>query len=138
MCKRRLFLLVGALEDEADSPALAEENTTDEALPHVSLHAIAGLRRNDKMQIHLQVRGVPLVALIDSGSTHNFITDEVAKRPGLPLQHCTGMTATVANGERIACLGAIRRALFTVYNEPFAANLFVLPLADYDVVLCTQ
>jgi len=48
------------------------------------------------------------------------------------------MTATVANGERIAYVGAIRRALFTVDDEPFAANHFILPLADYDVVLCTQ
>ena len=48
MCKR-LFLLDRVIEDEADFPALAEEDITANASPHISLHAIAGLRRNDTM-----------------------------------------------------------------------------------------
>jgi hypothetical protein len=48
------------------------------------------------------------------------------------------MMATVANGERIAYLGVIRQAAFTVDGDTFLADLFVLPLARYDVVLGTQ
>ena len=138
MCKR-LFLLDCAIDDEADTPALTdEEDITTDAAPHVSLHAIAGLCHNDTMQIHLTVCGVPLVALLDSGSTHNFISEEAAKRTDLPLQLRPGMTATVANGERVSCVGAIHRAVFSVNDEQFNANLFVLPLAGYDIVLSTQ
>jgi len=137
VCKR-LYLLDCAIDDEADTPALIEEDITADAAPHVSLHAVAGLRRNDTMQIHLTVCGVPLVALLDSGLTHNFISEEAAKRTDLPLQLRPGMTATVANGERISCVGAIRRAAFSVDDELFNSDLFVLPFAGSDIVLGTQ
>ena len=133
VCKR-LFLLEGAVEEDS---TLAEEDATGEAAPHVCLHAIAGLRRTDTMQIRLRVGQASLVALLDSGSTHNFIAEDVARRTCLPLQHRSGLAATVANGERIACLGAIRQAPFTIDEESFHTDLFVLPLAGYDVVLGT-
>jgi len=132
-----LFLLEGAVEEEEDS-TLAEEDATGETAPHVSLHAIAGLRCTDTMQIRLRVGQASLVALLYSGSTHNFITEDAARRTCLPLQHRSGMTATVANGERIACLGAIRQAPLNIDEESFHTDLFVLPLAWYDVVLSTQ
>jgi len=120
---------------EEEDSTLGEEDATGEAAPHVCLHAIAGLRR---MQIRLRVGQASLVALLDSGSTHNFIAKDVARRTCLPLQHRSGLAATVANGERIACLGAIRQAPFTIDEESFHTDLFVLPLAGYDVVLGTQ
>jgi len=137
VCKR-LFLLDRAIEYEADFPVLVEEDITADASPHVSLHAIAGLRRNDTIQIHLKVCDVPVMALLDSGSTHNFISKEAANHTGLRLQHRPGRTATVANGERISCRGTIRRAEFFVDDELFTADLFVLPLTGDVIVLGTQ
>ena len=48
------------------------------------------------------------------------------------------MMAMVANGERVSCLGVIRRATFTVDSDDFLPDLFVIPLARYDVILGTQ
>ena len=42
------------------------------------------------------------------------------------------------NGERISCLGIIRQAALTISGDTFAVDLFVMPLASYDVVLDTQ
>jgi hypothetical protein len=89
------------------------------------------------VQIHITLGTTSLVALLDSGSTH-FISEATVQRTGLPLQHWLRMTATVANGERIACLGIIRQAAFTVDGDTFLPDLFVLSLAGYDVVLGTQ
>jgi len=49
-----------------------------------------------------------------------------------------GLKVTVANGERVPCLGVFRNTAFAINGEPFAADLFVLPLAGYDIVLGTQ
>ncbi|WVZ55867.1 hypothetical protein U9M48_006472 [Paspalum notatum var. saurae] len=48
------------------------------------------------------------------------------------------MRVSVANGERPPCLGVYQGAAFTVNTEEFTADLFVLPLAGYDVVLGTR
>jgi hypothetical protein len=44
----------------------------------------------------------------------------------------------VANGERILCLGVIRQAPIIIAVERFLVDLFIMPLAGYDLVLGTQ
>jgi hypothetical protein len=44
----------------------------------------------------------------------------------------------VANGERVRCLGVISHAAVTIAGEQFTTDLFVMPLADYDIVKGTQ
>lgn len=48
------------------------------------------------------------------------------------------MTATVANGEKVACPGVIRQAVLSIDGSLFTVDLFVIPLAGYDMVLGTQ
>jgi hypothetical protein len=44
----------------------------------------------------------------------------------------------IANGERITCEGVIRDALLLIVGALFPADLFVMPLVGYDVVLGTK
>jgi hypothetical protein len=75
---QRIFLLDLALEDdEGDSGA-------DE--PQISVHMITGIRTSETMQVCIQLGGVSLLTLLDSGSTHNFIVEEVASRTVLQLR----------------------------------------------------
>ena len=85
VCKR-LFLLDGAVEDRDDPPDAAEPATAEAESPLFSLHAIAGVRFTNTMQLDVVLGGTSLIALLDSGSTHNFISESVAQRTGLPLQ----------------------------------------------------
>lgn len=75
---RRLFLLDSTEEDMED---LAESSKTaalegDSSL--FSLHAMAGVRFADTMQLGVSVGNTDLIALLDPGSTHNFIFEFVA------------------------------------------------------------
>ena len=133
-----LFLLDGAVEDAEDLPESSDSAAADEESPLFSLHAIAGVRFTDTMQLGVDLGGTPLIVLLDSGSTHNFIFESAAQRTGLPLQRRPRLTATVANGERVACVGVIRQAAVTIHGDLFHADLFVMPLAGYDMVLGTQ
>ena len=44
----------------------------------------------------------------------------------------------MADGERVTCLGVLRRTPISITGEAFKVDLFALPLASYDVVLGTH
>ena len=78
---QRLFFLDIAEEDDADEIAPVQASDA----PLISLHAIAGVRLGDTMQVRINLGGASLLALLDSGSTHNFVADEAAARTTLRL-----------------------------------------------------
>ena len=137
VCKR-LFLLDGVPEEANDDEPTDEDGTAAEETPHFSLHAIAGVPFSDTMQLKVVLGDITLTALLDLGSMHNFIAETAAHRTGLPLQRQPRLTVTVANGERVTCPGVIRQAPLTITADTFRVDLFVMPLAGYDLVLGTQ
>jgi hypothetical protein len=92
----------------------------------------------DTMQLAVVVGAASLITLLDSGSTHNFISKEGACRTGLHLRPRLRLTAMIANGERITCAGVIHDAPLLIDGAAFSADLYVMPLAGYDIVLGTK
>jgi hypothetical protein len=129
---RHLFY-VDIIYDDSDE----EQSAGTEDAPTVSLHAIAGTRSPDTMRVELRLGDAPLVALIDTGSTHNFVSEAAAARTGLEAAQRDGLSVRVANGDRLPCSGVFSKANFSVAGEVFASDFFVLPLAGYDVVMGT-
>ena len=75
---QRLFYLEVTDPDDTDLP---EEAAHQEELPPlISLHAITGIRSADTMQICVAIGPHVLTALLDSGSTHNFVSEVAAHR----------------------------------------------------------
>jgi hypothetical protein len=79
---RRIFFVDGVEIDDAEDAAAR----ADKEAPCFSLQALAGVPMADTMQIAVTLGATPLVALLDSGSTHNFIFEEAVRRFGLPLR----------------------------------------------------
>ena len=75
---------------------------------------MAGVHFSDTLQITVTVGSASLVALLDFGSSHNFISESAARRTGLPLLTRSRLSAMVANCERITCPGVLRQAAFTI------------------------
>nr|CAB3494457.1 unnamed protein product [Digitaria exilis] len=133
---QRLFLVDLAEPDDTDD---ALPTYTDPAEPLISLHALTGVRTSETMQVQLRLGDdLILVALLDSGSTHNFISEETVRIAALPLDRREDLRVTVANGERVPCTDVLRATCFSIDAETFRADLYVLPLAGYNVVLGTQ
>jgi hypothetical protein len=78
------------------------------------------------------------VALIDTVSTHSFIGEEATHRSGLTIEPRPCLTTTVANGERVSCPGVILQSPIVINSMQFHVDLFVMPLAGFDVVLGTH
>ena len=71
--------------------------------PHISLSALTGIRSKKYRTIKLPVHsgGLRLVALIDTGSSLNFIDAEVARQLRLQPLDGTALSVMVGNGGRI-------------------------------------
>ena len=103
-----------------------------------SLHAVAGVPVGNPILLRVKLGAANLVALVDTGSTHNFIGEAAAHRTGLPVQPRPRLTATVANGKKVVCPGVLRQAAVSIEGMTFNVDLYVMPLAGYDMVLGTQ
>jgi len=90
------------------------------------------------IQLQVLLTAASFVALVDIGSTRSFIGEGAARRTGLPIEPRPRLTATVANGEHVSCPGVIRQAPLLIDGMEFCVDLFVMPLARYDVVLGTH
>jgi hypothetical protein len=73
VCKRLLPIEVVHDTDEEEAPG-------DPAEPTISLHALTGIqpRSGHTMQLRVSINDIVLLALLDSGSTHNFVNTEAA------------------------------------------------------------
>ena len=66
-------------DGEADTPADTPAKATLEPAPAtacvVSLYALPGIRSEQTMLLPVTIHGERLVALLDTGSTHNFLPE---------------------------------------------------------------
>jgi hypothetical protein len=71
---QRLFL-IDVADEEGDD---AEHTETPTDGPIISVLAASGVRTRETMQLRISIGGTSCLALLDSGSSHNFITKEAA------------------------------------------------------------
>lgn len=132
----------GDEEEESSLHALLALQTplaSDE--PVVSVRAYTGVRspkyRTLKLPIYLG--GLKLVALVDTGSTNNFIDKRVAAHLGWTTLAGTGRNIRVGNVDIVQSGGVIPGVPVVVgslaANERFDIDFHTLPLGGYDVVL---
>jgi hypothetical protein len=129
-----LFFVDSVVEDDEDDV----EDTADTETPVFTLHAMAGVPVGNPILLQVTLGAASLVALVDTGSTHNFIGEAAAHRTGLSIQPRPRLTAMVANGEKVACPGVLRQAPISIEGMEYDVDLYVMPLAGYDMVLGTQ
>ena len=70
------------MNTQAEAPAFQEPT------PTISLHALTGLwriRATETMQIKVTMGAKTFIALLDTGSTHNFISEELVPHMGVKL-----------------------------------------------------
>jgi hypothetical protein len=89
------------------------------------------------VQLQIKLGAATVVALVDTRSTHNFISETAALCSGLPIQPRPRLTVTVANGEKVSCPGVLHQAPVTIDSQESRVDLFVMPLTGFDVVLGT-
>ena len=74
--------------------------------------------------------------LVDSGATHSFISREVIERVGIEMKstECSMVVSLPTSDSRIANI-VYREGKVTIASHEFEANLIVLDIHDFDIIL---
>jgi hypothetical protein len=134
-CHRFFYLEVSDYTEEDTS---AEDSDTTAVDLVISLHALLGTRSKDTMQLIISIHGHNLIALLESGSTHNFLDAATQHRLGVQLGPSLGRQVTVANGEKVTCQGFAEGILVVIGHDYFAVPCYAIALDSFDVILGVQ
>ena len=148
VCHRLLYIAAddcivdeaASVEDGAAVAAVQAEEQTAQEQPDanafvVSLHALAGITTENTMLLPVEVNGERLVALLDTGSTHNFLRGDAMRRLGLSPMGGDQLRVTVANGDRLRCEGIARAVPIRIEGEDFLITCVGLDLGGFDLIL---
>nr|GMD01376.1 AC087852_2 putative reverse transcriptase [Ipomoea batatas] len=120
-------------EEESD-----ETTIEDLEVAEISLHAITGVSTREMMKLRVLIEGTPLLALVDTGSTHNFINTSTALGLALHTAPRPGVKVVVVNEDSLSCTGLCEQVLVFKGSDSFLVNLFQIPLVGFDLVLGIQ
>ena len=70
---------------------------------HISLNSLAGHLAPETLRLVGHISGNPVLVLIDGGSTHNFIQEQLVAQLGLPCRPTTPLKVMVGNGQYLQC-----------------------------------
>ncbi|RRT32063.1 hypothetical protein B296_00036097 [Ensete ventricosum] len=76
-----------------------------------------------------------VIILIYAGNTHNFISNKVATHLMLQKEDYNGFEVKVANDQILKCNQKCPRVKLILQEQGVVADLFLLPLDGFDIVL---
>ncbi|XP_048528005.1 uncharacterized protein LOC125507475 [Triticum urartu] len=117
-------------------PTPSTESTPSEADCCVlSQAAVDGAEAPTTMRLHGWVQGKEVLMLVDSGSSHSFVSAALATHlQGVKPAH-RALSVRVANGSILQSDQEIPACKWNSQGVEFTTNLRVLPLGSYDVIL---
>jgi len=87
------------------------------------------------LQFRGQLRGQNILILVDSGSSHSFISTNLASKFNDLTTLTHPMAVRVADGNSICCTSELSGAEWSVQGISFHSDLRVIPLGCYDMIV---
>ena len=155
-CSSRFFLLIS---DEDDPPLSHIPNfdppitLTNDPIPtqptdppesppsysaQISLNSLAGHVAPETIRFIGAISGHPLLLLVDGGSTHNFVQQQLVTQLGLSCRTTSPLRVMVGNGQYLECHSICEAISVQIQNHNFTVDLHVLPISGANVVLGVQ
>jgi hypothetical protein len=123
------------LLEEPDSPPEESVPAPDQQCYLVSAAVVSPSENPRTLQFRGTIQSKEIVILVDSGSTHSFLSAAVA-------QHLTGVqsmaspvSVKVVDGGTLTCNTELSAVEWSVQGYSFHSNLKILPLGLYDLIL---
>lgn len=115
----------------AEDPVAVE---SDQAFMLLSSEALSGSSTARTLQFQGQLRGRSILILVDSGSSHSFLSAEFASQLDDLQPLLRPLSVRVADGGSVCCNSELRGAEWAVQGYKFHSTLRVIPLGSYDMI----
>lgn len=122
--------------EDAMLDALAMEESAAEAAAFLSVNALSGSQNPKTIRLRAMVDNKVMLLLVDSGSSHTFIDQQLIDRlqcPTTPLP--APLKVKVANGEFMQCEQEVQGLKWWIQGHTFTTDMKVVPLGGYDAIL---
>ncbi|GER47185.1 eukaryotic aspartyl protease family protein [Striga asiatica] len=133
-CKQQLYTMEG---DEEEPEEVETRHYVKEDL-EISVNAMSGVHGPRTIKLPASVLGRSIEVLIDTGSSHNFISAILSDALKLPATKVEPFDVRVANRERLRCREYYRDVPINLQGETIKADLYSLPLVGPGIVLGVQ
>uniref|UniRef100_A0A2N9GX58 Integrase catalytic domain-containing protein n=1 Tax=Fagus sylvatica TaxID=28930 RepID=A0A2N9GX58_FAGSY len=136
-CKK-LFVIEACSEEEDNDSDMELEELEEIETPGISLHAMRGRDGPETMRVAGLIQAVSTTILLDSGSSHNFVSESLARKLQLHPVKGPRIRVMVASGEKLASKGKCVGVAVKLGKFQSQVDFFILPLEGYEAVLGTQ
>jgi hypothetical protein len=123
------------LSDGLEEPADPSSDSDPDELMALSDQAVHGTTAAHTLRLYAYIQQKPSIILVDSGSSHNFISERVAAnlQPWTPLQ--SSLSVRVADGSLLPCTHEVVNCSWSAQGVLFTTTFKILPLQCYDAIL---
>jgi hypothetical protein len=131
-----LLAMVQPKEEPYSGPDSSEfHNDIGSELMHLSEAAVVGGHGAATMRFCGIVQGHDVLMLVDSGSSHTFVSAGLAARLQLPSRAIVPLRVKVANGGMLECTRELPNVLWSTQGVQFTTSFKILSLGSYDIIL---
>jgi len=122
-------------DETMPSATTQEDSDSGEDLMAISTHAVQGTTSSKTIRLDCHILKNKAVVLVDSGSTHNFIREQLAAlKPNWKLLE-KPLQVRVANGSILTCTHEVTDCPWLIQGHQFHTTFRILPLQCYDAIL---
>eukprot|EP00253_Pinus_taeda_P013335 PITA_13335 len=144
-CKEPKFFQIDATDNSSieEDPPLEEQEAIEEDNqkeivsddPVISLNALAGISSPQTLKIRGFLKHRPVIVLIDSGSTHNFIHQKIAEAAHCFVRAVSNFQVQIADGGTIKCEGRCENVKLQMGDYQLKTHMFSIHMGGCDIVL---
>eukprot|EP00253_Pinus_taeda_P024850 PITA_24850 len=120
-------------EQEAIEEDNQKEIVSDD--PVISLNALAGISSPQTLKIRGFLKHRPVIVLIESGSTHNFIHQKIAEAANCFVRAVSNFQVQIANGGTMKCKGRCENVKIQMGDYQLKTHMFSIHMGGCNIVL---
>ncbi|RLM68934.1 putative gag-pol polyprotein [Panicum miliaceum] len=101
----------------------------------LSVAVVSGVQGPRTMKLAGFLQGKEVLVLVDSGSSHTFVSSTLAASLSGVVDLPKGVGVQVADGGRLLCTAHIPSVEWSVQSCSFTTDMKILPLSHYDIIV---